>query len=100
MNKKQHKINQYREEYVRLYTPLVRTFPITWFDSRFIDIMELVIERLYNNWKSAGLTDQEFESTFGGEEDSELIWYLFRPTSHLSERDEDYDPPVVRIGGV
>ena len=95
---KEQKINSYRMEYLRLYTPLVGAFPTTWFDSRFIDIMDLVIQDLYKRWLSDGLTPQEFEYTFGGGEDSELIWYLFRPTANLSTRDEDYDPPMVNLG--
>jgi len=94
-----NKKNSLKEHYMNCYQNLLTTYPMGWYSGKFLDHIQQLIDDVYQQWKEAGLTDYEFELTFGGGKDNELIWYLFRPTFDISlypEMTEDYDPPMVK----
>lgn len=89
-------IQSFKNEWISILKKLLKVYPHHWYSGEFIYVAETLIARMHKDWLEEGLTDAQFESTFGGGEGEELIWYLFRPTAkdYAIGQTEDYDPVI------
>jgi hypothetical protein len=84
------------DEYKSRLQELLERYPGGWWSGDFLFWAEYLVDYTYKMWHTQGYSDQAFEMTFGGGEEGELIYYLFRPTYQETRELEDYAPPVPR----
>ena len=88
--RKKLKIELYKE---RLYE-LIQRYPEGYFSGAFLGWMDVLSDHTYQDWKREGLSDEEFEESFGGGTQYDLIHEWYRPTFDDSEGQEENYPPM------
>lgn len=88
--RKQLRVDMYKS---RLYD-LVKMYPEGYFSGAFLGWMDVLSDYTYREWKRDGLSDEEFEDSFGGGSDYDLIHEWWRPTFDNSEGQEENYPPI------
>ena len=88
--RKKLKIELYKE---RLYE-LIQRYPEGYFSGAFLGWMEVLSDHTYQDWKREGLSDEEFEGSFGGGTQYDLIHEWYRPTFEDREEQEENYPPM------